>query len=221
MIIIKFKGKYIYLDNFQLGFAAYISTIGVMWVIEWYKNRKSRKRVAIGRFLNTTLNVRGGGFFLRRFLKRNLKRQTIYEVVDPRLIRYIRELTNTVDSKEVLYIDLELVAYAVRTLNRPRVLDLPIRGIFTIINPVRTGMAIIFGSAGGVYMRLKHNTSGILGSIVVGCMVYCTPYQAYDGSLFSELPYSTSNTQYVLKQAKVGKVIICVDQSPQSTISMI
>lgn len=212
MLIIKFRKKYIFLDNFQLGLATYIATIAIMWYLE--RRRKRKKRVAIANFFDNTLKVRGGGFFVRRFLRRKLKKKTMYEIVDPRLVRYIRELTRNADSTEILYIDLELVAYAVRTMHRPRSSEFPIRGIFTFINPIRTYVTIALSASGGIYMWLKYKISVVVGSIAIGCMVYSMPYSHYDGRMFSALPYNEDNVQYVLKHPEVGRIITCVETSP-------
>lgn len=144
-IILKFRNKFIYLDNFQLGFAAYIATLGVMWFIEWRK-----KRGSISTFLNNALTVRGGDFYLQKFLNRRLKAGTLYEVVNPRLIRYILQLTNSLDSKQILYIDLETLVYAIRTFKKPRLSELLINKtdtIFGLLNPVKSLGSLAIGTS--------------------------------------------------------------------------
>lgn len=66
-----------------------------------------------------------GDFFAREFLGTRLKKK-LYEVVivNPSLIPYIIELTNSLDFKGILYIDLELLAYAVKTTYQWRPSDL-------------------------------------------------------------------------------------------------
>ena len=212
MIIIKFRGKYICLNNFELGLATYISTIGVMYLLEWYRKRKKRGRIS--KCLNNTLTFRGGDLFLRKFLRKKLKKGTQYEVVNPRLTRYIRELTNLLDSKEILYVDLELLAYAIRTMNRPRASEVVMGNVVRIINPVRTIGSIVIASSAGVILKLVANSSSIVGSIVVSIILYTSPYHRYSNNLLSDLPVNDENIEYILKEPEVGKIIVSVDESP-------
>lgn len=212
MIILKFRGKYICLDNFKLGFAAYIATVGVMCFIEWRKKRK--KRGPILKSLNNVLTVRGGDVFVRRFLDKRLKKGNLYEVVNPRLTRYILELTKSVDSKEILYIDLELLAYAIRTLNRPRASEVAIGNIVRIINPVRTLFSIVIGSGAGVMVKMVAKTSTITGSIVFILILYTSPYHHYNNNLLSDVKVDNQNIEYVLKQPEVPKILVSTDESP-------
>lgn len=206
MIILKFRGKYICFNNFQLGFAAYISTIGVMYLLEWYRKRKKRGRIS--KCLNNTLTVRGG-----EFLRKRLKKGTQYEVVNPRLTRYILTLTNSLDSKEILYIDLELLAYAMRTMNRPRPSEVVMGGVGRIVNPVRTIGSIVIGSSAGVIVKLVANTSSILGSIAIIMILYTSPYHQYSNNLLSDLPVNNENIEYILKEPEVRKIIVSLDES--------
>jgi len=212
MIILKFRGKYICLNNFELGFAAYCSTICLMYLLELY--RKRRKRGRISKSLNNALTCRGGEIFLREFLRKRLKKGSQYEVVNPRLTRYILELTNSLDSKEILYIDLELLAYAIRTMNRPRPSEVLMGGVVRIVNPVRTIGSIVIGSSAGVILKLVANTSCIMGTVVVVMILYTSPYHRYSNNLLSDLPVNNENIEYILKEPEVGKIVVSVDECP-------
>ncbi len=222
MLIIKFREKYLLLDNFTLGFAGYISTLGIMCLLEWRRKRKKRDRIS--KCLNTTLRFRGGDYFLRRFMTNKLKKGVQYEIVNPRLVRYIRELTNTLNSSEIVYIDLEVLVYAIRTLDRPRPAEM-VMGIqrpaesvignvlITVINPIRTICSIVFGSFTGIVVKkVVPGSLYILTSIVFMMIVYSSPYSHYDSNLFSELPVNNQNIPYVLKEREVGKILLSVDQ---------
>lgn len=216
MIVIKFRDRYIYLDNFQVGFAAYVTTIGVMCVLEWRKKRKKKKRDLLSKCLNTTLIFRGGDIFVRRFLKHKLNKGTQYEVVDPRLIRYIRELTKTLNSKEILYIDLEILAHYLRTLNRPRTSEILANRKIQIFNSVRTIGSAISRTVAGVAVKLTNrvNLDGFISSVVVSALMYTLPYRYYQDSMLSELPFDHQNIQYLLKQPKVERLLVSLDDSP-------
>ena len=71
MLIIKFCGKYICLNNLELGFAASISTIAILYLLELY--RKEKKRSRISKCINSTLKFHGGDMFLCRFLIKRLE----------------------------------------------------------------------------------------------------------------------------------------------------
>ncbi len=211
MLIIRFRGKYICLNNFKLGFAAYISIISVMYLLEW--GRKRKKRGSISNRINNMLTLRGGDIFRRKFLRKKLKKGRQYEVVNPRLIRYIRQLTNSLDSKEILYIDLELLAYAIRTLNRPRASEVVMGGVVSIVNPVRTIGSIVIGSFARIIVKVITNTSSIIGSVVLIILLYTSPYRQYNDNLLSDLSVNNENIQYILKEPQAGKIIVSIDDS--------
>ena len=81
-------------------------------------------------------------------------------------MRYIRQLTKSLDSKEAIYVDLELLAYAIRTMNRPRLSELAMGPIVTIINPIRTAGSFIIGTVGGVLVKVKTTAPLFISSVV-------------------------------------------------------
>lgn len=212
MIIIKFRGKYICLNNIELGCAAFIATIGVMYLLERYRERKKRGRIS--KCLNNTLTFRGGGIFLREFLRKRSKKGKQYEVINLRLTRYIRELKNSLDSKEILYIDLELLAYAIKTMNRPKPSELVMGSVVRIVNPVRTISSVVIGSTAGVIVKLVANSHSVIGSIVFIMVLYTSPYHPYSNNLLSDLPVNNENIEYILKEPEVGKILVSVDECP-------
>lgn len=126
-------------------------------------------------------------------------------------------MTNSVDSKGILYIDLELLAYAVKTLYRPRPSDLAIGlGTFVIriIDPVKTIGSAIIGSVMGFIVKRVTNTSINIGSIVLIIIVYTSQYRPYKNNLISDVKVNNQNIEYVLKHSESTKILVFSGESP-------
>lgn len=108
-----------------------------------------------------------------------------------------------------------------KTLNRSRPQELfmgnIVGGLVTIINPIRTVFAITISFTTGIISYLVANTPTIIGSIMIGMIVYMSPYEQYSDNILSELKVTQQNIPYILKDAQNGKIIAFVDEVPSNT----
>ncbi len=215
MIIIKFRGKYIILDAFDIGVVTYLATLGVILLLKW---RKKTPKGSASRFLNRSiLKVRGGDYLLRRFLKKKLKKGRLVEITDPAVIRKICVLLNYADSTGLTYIDTEVFAYALKTKNRVKISELVTHGFFTCFETVKVVISVIIAAVVAKTIALFASIPIILSTIVLIALIYCTtPFQYYSGSVLTELPVNQDNISYVLKGPKEQKFVTSLDKiSPE------
>ena len=215
IIIIKNKNTVIFLDTFVIGLVAYSVTIAILWYIE--KRKKRKKTVSV--LTRLIYSLRAGDKHTSSFFRKHIKFNKAYLVQDLKIYRFIREITNTEDSDEILVIDLGTFSYALKNyqnyqLNvRSAYARIQVKNIsLVIINLSKTIFTVLLSSAMGtftfVFLGLKTAICTILLLLIFQFNFRC-PYNA---SIIQEC-HEISTTPSIFMDSKLPPIVVNPSQS--------
>lgn len=212
MLIIKFRGKYILLSNLQLGFCGFAATTGLLLLLEMRKRFKRKKKLL--KFDNILHGLRGGGKDVRRLLLKKFNKVSYLRVKDKDLIKFIRRLTKTTTDDGILYIDIEILAYALRHLDDFRISDFFSKGPKILKQYIITTSVCIVGSVISLVTKIIFGLKVAVLTTVVGWIFLFSPLRYNNANKLENLPLDHNNIEFVMTGPGKGDVIVSVAKPP-------
>ena len=212
MLIIKFRGKYILLSNLQLSFCGFAVTTCLLLLLEMRKRFKRKKKLL--KFNNILNGLRGGGINLRRLLCKKFKKVSYLRVKDKDLIQFIRKLTITTNDDGILYIDVEILAYALEHINDFRIDEILSKGPKMFRRFLINTSVFILGIGTAIVTNIIFGLKVLVITTAVGSALIFSPLRENNTNKLENLPLDHNNIEYVMIGPGKSDVIVSIAKAP-------